>query len=221
MKSALLIFISSFALILNSCKEDTRVNLISGKVFENCDVVAENIEIALKANVGGSFNNPIILGSGITSSDGTLNFTYELEKEDVGTGSLLYIKSTGFENLLTDVTLNEDFNQNFYRIGESKLEISISGNAPLQPIDTLYYGITNHQTTYSKVQPNYGIVDTALISRIAPNQQNDMETFYFGIGWLAFNRAKSSASNADSTFNKMEVSLNTCGTISKVWVVLD
>ena len=112
-------------LFTTSCKESTRVNLVSGKVYQDCNVPLPNTEIALKSNVGGSFNDPIILGSGVTAADGTLRFTYELDETDIGTGSILLVKSSGFETLVDNVDLNKDVSLELYRNDVTQLIVEL------------------------------------------------------------------------------------------------
>lgn len=204
-----------------SCKENTRVNLISGKVFQDCNTPLANVEIALKSNVGGSFNTPIILGSGITAADGTLRFTYELEEEDLGTGSLLLIKPTGFDVLVEDIELNQDVDRELFRNDSSQLIVQLLGGRMFSQTDTLYYGITSNEVEYSAVQPVQGVVGTVVVANSSPNVDNVSETVYFGVGITDFMRSKASASNADSTYNKQVVTLNGCGTETTTTLVID
>ena len=63
----------------------------------NCSTPVSFSEIALKANVGNNFGDPIILGSAISGENGYFELTYELEKEDKGNGDLILITAQGFE----------------------------------------------------------------------------------------------------------------------------
>jgi len=218
------LFISIAAIIFGtSCKEKTRVNLISGKVYQDCSTPLANTEIALKSNTDGvtSFSSPIILGSGITAADGTLSFTYELEEEDIGTGSLLLIQPAGFETLISSISLNTDVNINLYRNDISKVEIQLSGSRVFGANDTLFYSITNNDETYEMVQPKAGTLDTIEVQSSMPNLNNAEEIFYYGIGTTNFIRAKDIARNSDSTFNKITVNINGCGTQTDIILMID
>lgn len=206
---------------MTSCKENTRVNLVSGKVYQDCISPLPNVEIALKSNVGGSFNAPIILGSGITAADGSLRFTYELDEEDLGTGSLLLVKSTGFEVLIDNVDLNQDVILDLFRNDLSQLIIQLSGTRTYGPTDTLFYGLTNNEGSFLTVQPVHGAIDTIEVYSSAPNTNNVSESFYFGIGTNNFLRAKASASISDSTYNKQNALLNGCASETVLNLVID
>ena len=208
-------------LFMTSCKENTKVNLVSGKVHQDCISPLPNAEIALKSNIGGSFNASIILGSGITAADGSLSFTYELDEEDLGTGSLLLVKSTGFEVLIDHVDLNQDVVLDLYRNDISKLIVQLSGSKVYGADDTLFYGLTSNEDLFLKVQPANGVVDTIAVISSAPNSNDVTESFYFGIGTDEFIRAKASASIGDSTFNKQDAILNGCGTETVLNLVID
>tara|TARA_B110000046_G_scaffold32429_1_gene34739 strand:- start:4345 stop:5007 length:663 start_codon:yes stop_codon:yes gene_type:complete len=210
MKNFSAIIIAVF-LFVSSCKESTRVNLVSGKVFQDCTLPLPNTEIALKSNIGGSFSAPIILGSGITAADGTLNFTYELDEDDLGTGSILVVKPAGFETLIDNVDLNQDVNLELYRNDISQLIVELSGTRAYSASDTLFYGITNDTVIYQKVSPSNGVVDTIQVPNLIPNSVNVSEIIYYGVGSDSFSRAKASASIVDSTYNKWAVLLNGCG----------
>lgn len=220
MKNFSAIIIAVF-LFITSCKESTRVNLVSGKVYQDCNTPLPNTEIALKSNVGGSFNASIILGSGITAADGTLNFTYELDEDDLGTGSLILVKSTGFETLIDDIDLNKDVNVELFRNDISQLIIELSGTRVYNSNDTLFYGVTNDALTYQKVQPVNGIIDTIQVLSSSPNTNDVSETVYYGVGTDSFIRAKASASIADSTFNNASILLNGCGSVTTANLVID
>jgi|TARA_B110000503_G_C7168073_1_gene422868 hypothetical protein len=208
-------------LFTTSCKESTRVNLVSGTVYQDCNEPLPNTEIALKSNVGESFNAPIILGSGVTAADGTLSFTYELDEEDIGTGSLLLVKSTGFETLIDNVTLNKDFNLELFRNDISQLIVELSGTRVYGSNDTLFYGITSDAVTYQKIQPSNGAIDTIQIPSSSPNTNDVSETIYYGVGTDSFIRAKASASISDSTFNKLSILLNGCGSVTTANLLID
>lgn len=213
------IVIASLALV--SCKENTQVNLVSGKVFENCAQPLASTEIALKSNVGGSFSAPIILGSGITAPDGTLNFTYELEEEDLGTGSLLLIKSSGFEVLLDNVELNQDVDLTLYRNDLSTVKVQLAGTRTFSLTDTLYYSTARIMDVYQKVQPVNGIIDSLTISSSNPNADNQQEVLYYGVGLLDFRLAEVGANIDDSTYNKLQIVLNGCGTETVVNLIIN
>jgi len=209
-------------LLLTSCKENTRVNLVTGIVYQDCTSPLANVEIALKSKVGGSFNGPIILGSGITTADGTLRFTYELDEEDLGTGSLLFVKPTGFEVLIDNVDLNQDLiSLDLFRNDLSQLIIQLSGSKLFGINDTLYYGLTHNEGSFFNVQPTSGVLDTIAAVSSAPNTNEVTEYFYYGIGSNDFMRAKASASISDSTFNKQAALLNGCGSETLVNLVIN
>ena len=210
-----------FLLALVSCKENTRVNLISGRVFEDCEQALTNVEIALKSNAEGSFNAPIILGSGITSTDGTLNFTYELEEEDIGTGSLLLIKPTGFEVLLESVVLNQDVELNLYRNEVTTVKVELRSSRIFTNNDTLFYAITNNEEVFLKVAPALGLLDSIVVSNVTPNSDNLQETFYYGLGFADFTKATESSILSDSTFNEIPVILNGCGSESQISITIN
>ncbi|MDA9313072.1 hypothetical protein N9Q47_05715, partial [Vicingaceae bacterium] len=193
MKNFSAIIIAIF-LFITSCKESARVNLVSGKVFQDCNLPLPNTEIALKSNIGGSFNASIILGSGVTAADGTLRFTYELDEADLGTGSILLVKSTGFETLIDNVNLNQDVNLDLFRNDVSELIVELSGARVYGANDTLFYAIT-----LQKVTPVIGVIDTIQVPNSSPNSNDVSEKIYYGVGSESFNRAKASASISDSS----------------------
>jgi hypothetical protein len=54
-----------------------------------------------------------------------------------------------------------------------------------------------------------------------PNSTNVEETFYYGIGTAEFIRSKAIARNTDSSFNKITVNLNGCGTQTDIVLVIN
>ena len=210
MKNFSAIIIAVF-LFITSCKESTRVNLVSGKVFQDCNLPLPNTEIALKSNIGGSFNASIILGSGVTAADGTLRFTYELDEADLGTGSILLVKSTGFETLIDNVNLNQDVNLDLFRNDVSELIVELSGARVYGANDTLFYAVTGGAITLQKVTPVIGVIDTIQVPNSSPNSNDVSEKIYYGVGSESFNRAKASASISDSSYNKVNLLLSGCG----------
>jgi hypothetical protein len=208
-------------LLATSCKENTRVNLVSGFVFQDCASPLPNVEIALKSNVEGSFSSQIILGSGITAADGSLRFTYELDEEDLGSGSLLLVKSTGFETLIDDIELNQDVSLNLFRNDFTSLVIELSGSKVFASNDTLYYGVAGNEFEYFKVQPSNGAIDTIQVLNSTPNKNNVSEVIYYGVGSSDFNKSREAVSITDSTFNNQNVVLNGCGTVTNGNLVID
>ena len=208
-------------LFTTSCKESTRVNLVSGKVYQDCNVPLPNTEIALKSNVGGSFNDPIILGSGVTAADGTLRFTYELDETDIGTGSILLVKSSGFETLVDNVDLNKDVSLELYRNDVTQLIVELSGTRIYAASDTLFYELVSNSVIYQQIEPSNGVIDTIQVQNSSPNRNDVSEVMYYGVGYESFNRAKASASNPDSSYNKVNLLLSGCGSASTANLLID
>jgi len=207
--------------LLFSCKEKTNVNLINGVLYDDCNTIIPNREIALKANQGGNFTNPIILGSAISNADGSFDFTYELEEESIGTGNILLVNEIGFETLLQGIELNEDFTINLYREDVGELEVVLSGTRTLNPSDTFFYATTQSTTTRFIVQPNYATLDTLSIKLVNQNKDAQVTEFYYGIGINHFNDARNAAFDEERRFQNIQFSLNGCGDFQTANVVLN
>ncbi|MBL4708715.1 MAG: hypothetical protein JKY48_09790 [Flavobacteriales bacterium] len=193
---------------LSSCTEKTKVNLVSGTLFQDCESRLGSFEIALKANEGGSFNNQLILGSAIADVNGAFNFTYELEEDDDGTGDLILVKSTGFETLIEGIALNENFNATLYRNNISTIALSLSGTKVYTINDTLYYGVAGNTEDYLKIQPIIGVLDTLQSNAVTGNQSEKSVQLYYGVGKVDFEKAKT-----DTSFNNLKLNLIGCENI--------
>jgi hypothetical protein len=117
--------------------------------------------------------------------------------------------------------LNTDVNINLYRNDISKVGIQLTGSRVFGVKDTLYYSITSNDETYQMVQPNAGTIDTIQVQSSMPNSTNAEETFYYGIGTAEFIRSKAIARNTDSSFNKIAVNLNGCGTQTDIVLLIN
>jgi len=195
---------------LFSCAEDTQVNLISGQLFESCDNPLGPIEIALKANVGASFGDPLILGSGVSEGNGVFNFTYELEEDDKGTADIILITNSGFETLITGLEVNKDMNLTLYRNNTSKTLIELAGSMTFELDDTLFYGLSQTGEEKFVVQPSNGIVDSLLFAK--PNTvDNQLSTIiYYGVNRTDFNLSKEALTIKDSVFQNISITFEGC-----------
>lgn len=208
-------------LLFASCKENTQVNLISGKIFQDCNTPLAGAEIALKTNIEGSFSSPIIIGSDVTESDGTINLSYELEEDDSGTGSLLLVNAVGFETLIDNVTLNQNVSVILYRNDLSEVQVQLSGSRIYSANDTLFYGLSNSSEDFQKVAPSIGSLDTFQIQSTDLNKDDVAAVFYYGVGSDDFIKAKSNATDSDSTYQNIDILLNGCGTQTEVDLIID
>lgn len=216
-KMKLIVVCSFVALVaLNSCTEKTNVNLVNGTLFQDCENRLAGLEIALKTNAGGSFNNQLILGSAISDANGSFNFTYELEEDDQGTGDLILIKSTGFESLIEGITLNENFSATLYRNKVSTIALNLSGNRVYTANDSLFYGIEGNTEEYFKVQPTVGVLDTLQSNALTINNNDLPVQLYYGLGRADFEKAK-----MDTSFNNIDIILKGCGNISTATIEIN
>lgn len=200
------------SIVLISCTEKTKVNLVSGTLFNNCTDVLPNSEIALKANVSGSFTEPIILGSAISDSQGNFNFTYELEEEDNGTGNIILVQQNGFETIVENIELNENRSFNIYRSNSTEVAIKAIGNRVFSSSDTLFYGFTNTNSELSLIQPvNNSFIDTIQISSTINLSEEQSTILYYGVGTADFNLSKEATTIQDSVFQNVTVVLGGCG----------
>lgn len=184
--------------------------MVSGRIFNDCNNTLGSAEIALKANVGVDFGDPIILGSGIANGQGSFSFTYELEEDDEGTGDLILISSQGFETLISSVTLNSNLNLTLYKENQSTVYIDLSGTKNFAANDTLFYGLQLNSAENFVVQPSNGRIDT--LFGTVPNliSSSTSTNIYYGVGSSEFNLAKEALSIADSSFNHIQLNLLGC-----------
>lgn len=211
MKRILTVFILIF---LFSCTEKTKVNLVSGTVYQDCDNVLSNSEIALKSNISGSFSEPLILGNAFTKEDGTFNFTYELEEEDLGSGDIILVKSTGFETILTGVELNENENFNIYRSDITfSLILNLKGTKVYTSSDTLFYSVTQSSEIHFVVQPMNGVLDTLSVPIVNSNVNLTENTFFYGIGSEEFIKSKVASNSQGGTFQNIFLEAQSCSQI--------
>ncbi len=196
--------------MLFSCTEDTQVNMVTGRLFNDCNNTLGSAEIALKANVGVDFGDPIILGSGIANGQGSFSFTYELEEDDKGTGNLILITNQGFETLISSVTLNTNLNLTLYRENKSTVYVDLEGSKTFAATDTLFYGLEISSEEKFTVQPANGRLDS--LSGVVPNMTSGSTStnLYYGVGSAQFKLAKEALSIADSSFNHLKLNLLGC-----------
>ena len=199
-------FLMAFALF--SCKEDTRINKIQGRLFQECDQAISGGEVALKTNETGSFSNSLILGSAITDGNGNFSFTYELEEGDIGTGDLIYVNRVGFETLRSGVTLNQDLNIELHRNNNIELYVELGGSRVFSSNDTLFYGVESMESF--TIQPSSGFIDTLAINILNREGGSTSSEFYYGVGSSDFLKSKEAASIQDSVFQNISLSIMTC-----------
>ena len=168
MKYSILILLG---IILYSCKEEVVVSEISARVYENCDQVASQVEIALKANSSfGSFNEPTILASAITDGNGYVRLSYELDESKSGRADLIKINSNGYQTLISNLDLKKDFDLDLYATNTTTLYLSLNSNRVLTLQDTLFVQFSYGPIEKFYVQPANGVIDTFKID--VPNLLN-------------------------------------------------
>ena len=204
-----------------ACKEDTQVNRISGQLFNDCSTSQAFAEVALKSNVGNDFNDPIILGSGLTDANGNFSFTYELEEDKIGRGNLLYIAERGFETILENIQLNRDIVATMYRQNFAQVTIKLEGSRMFASQDTLFYGINSNSKEAFRVQPSPSFLDTFFIQ--VPNRidRGSPLTFYYGVGKAAFDISREALSISDSVFQHISLTLAGCNRKDTVTMVIN
>lgn len=208
--------------MLFACREETQVNMISGTLYQDCENRLPNAEVALKANIGVDFGDPIILGTAVTNSSGQFSFAYELEEDDKGTGDLLLIKTRSFETIISSIKLNIDQQLVLYRGNQSPIQVNLAGNKVFSATDTLFYGINKKGIEAFKVQPSNGVLDTLIIS--IPNLESSNtydDIFYFGVGSADFQLAKEAISIQDSSYQNIPLMLKPCAKSEGVEMVLN
>lgn len=209
-------------LVFFSCREETRVNMVSGTLFQDCETRLANTEVALKANIGVDFGDPIILGTATTNSAGQFNFTYELEEDDEGSADLLLIKTKSFETLLSNMKLNIDQRLVIFRENKATVVISLSGSKAFTSTDTLYYGLSRNELEAFKVEPVNGVLDTFILS--VPNLEAGNATeaiLYYGVGTSDFQKAKEALSASDSSSQHVSLMLKGCNQPNEAEIVLN
>ena len=207
---------------LFACREETRVNMVSGTLYQDCENRLSNTEVALKANIGVDFGDPIILGTAVTNASGQFSFAYELEEDDEGTGDLLLIKTNSFETIISDIKLNIDQQLELYRNNQTSIKVNLAGNLVFSATDTLFYGINKKAVEEFKVQPSNGVIDTIIIS--VPNLEQGKTfdaVFYFGLGSADFQLAKEALSIQDSSYQHIPLMLKPCAKSESVEMVLN
>jgi len=208
--------------LLFACREETRVNMISGTLYQDCGSRLANAELALKANIGVDFGDPIILGTAVTNGSGQFSFAYELEEDDEGTGDLLLIKTKSFETIISAIKLNIDQKLVLYRNNQSSIQVNLAGNLVFSATDTLFYGINKEGSETYKVQPANGVLDTLVVQ--VPNLKPSDTTksvFYYGVGSEDFKLAKEAISIKDSSYQNIRLLLEGCSAAESVEMVLN
>ena len=207
------IFFLSLISIFISCEEDTQVNRVRGTLLNDCTNPLGSVEIALKANVGASFSDPLILASTFTGTDGVFDFTYELEEEDQGTADLILIREKGFETLLEGLSLNMD-HQLILRLNNlSQVIINIFVDRTLTPTDTLFYAFENEDEIFTEIMPTNALVLDSVFTKVA-NLDGTAAVFtriYYGLGTSELQLSKEALSIQDSIFQHAFVNLSGCG----------
>lgn len=197
--------------LLFSCKENTQVNTISGRIFIDCEVPLVNAELALKTNVGGNFQDPFIIGSAISEADGSYSLSYQLEEESRGSADLLLIQSTGFETLLRSLPLNQTIQINLSLKNESEVFVNFSSNQALGVNDTLFYATNRLNQEHFVIQPMTGNIDTLKVGVMNQIEGSSEAILYYGLGKQEFTISKNALSIQDSSFQHLPLTLFGCG----------
>src|SRR5690554_323660 len=155
--------ITLFAVVAISaiaCKRETSLHTIQGNLKSDCSQAMVNAEVALKS-LGGSINSEtLIIGSAITNESGNFQFTYELEEDEEGTAELILLKESGYSTLISGITLGSNLQLKLFLTNLATVYINLGGSRQLSATDTLYYGISEFDAEFNKVQVNSGRVDT-------------------------------------------------------------
>ena len=194
--------------IISSCSDKTQINLVSGKLFEECEVVLASQEIAIKANVGG-FSGPVILGSGISKPDGTYNFTYELDEENSGTGEFILVTTQGFTTIVQGVPLNEDISFDHYKKDTIQITVVLEGSRIYTASDTLFFGYNGTGEEYSVVEPVNGDLISIQSSLSGEFGNTAPLRVYYGVGEVEFTEAKNQTANETAVRN-IDLSITPC-----------
>ncbi|MEQ8908458.1 MAG: hypothetical protein RIC95_04670 [Vicingaceae bacterium] len=206
---------------LLACQEETVVSNISGQVFDNCQTVASNAEIAFKVNPTGSFSEPLILASAVTNSSGHFHFTYELDETETGTADLIRVTNTGFVNLIENIPLQEDKNYRLYSENVSTVVVSFVGTRVFGPQDTLFYQASINGQIGFRVQPSQGTLDTFNI--LVPNLEETgaFTWLNYGVGSQDFNRALEASNLQDSLYQNIGLLLEGCSMEEQVGITIN
>lgn len=201
-----------------ACEENTRVNLISGRLLQDCSNPLADVELALKSNIGGDFQNAFILGIGMSTTDGSFMLNYELDEEDIGTADLLLILKDSFEVLIQDLEINRDIDLTLHRNNYSLLLINISSNRQLTANDTLYIDGDGFTEPIIVIQPP----DTLIQEIRIPNKIEGVSSasLHYGLGKREFQLAKEALTIPDSIFQLEPFIIKRCGdtTLAKIEV---
>ena len=214
-----ILFIFGF---ITSCSEETIVSEISGKIYRSCDNSPYSYgELALKANQGGSFNDPIILGGDVSNGDGYFQFTYELEESESGSAELILANSNGYTVLLENLDVNRDLELSLYTENISEILVNLSGTKMYQSTDTLMIGVSNSEVTSSYIQPVNGVLGSLKVT--VPNAYNsaNSRTLFYGIGEADFQKAKEALTTPTTPYQHVLLSLEGCSTQENVDLVIN
>lgn len=207
--------------LLIACQEDTRVNAVKGQLFKDCQSLLPNVELAMKTNPGGTFQEAFIIGSGTTNNQGEFDFSYELKEEDRGSGDLILLQTNGFKTLISNLELNQDFQLLLFKENEARLEVSLSLNQPLSMNDTLFFGVEVGGLEKEIVQPNAGVLDTLKINIPNSLEGSISSRLFFGLGRLEFEQSKEALGISDSVFQHVPVQLSGCTAMDRAEIIIN
>ena len=188
-----LLFGLSIILLAVSCKEETRINVVEGLLYYDCDFILGESEVALKANGGSAFTEPLILATAICDQNGYFRMTYELEEDKSGRMDLIVVQDVGYSTVMTGIPLNKDHQLRAYFKDQSTYEFELTGNYWDNLPDTFFYSIESDGKMRFKVDPGKNFMDT-LYPKLKNvfNPQDRGVRIYYGVGREEFRDARDS-----------------------------
>lgn len=216
--------ITLFAVVAISaiaCKRETSLHTIQGNLKSDCSQAMVNAEVALKS-LGGSINSEtLIIGSAITNESGNFQFTYELEEDEEGTAELILLKESGYSTLISGITLGSNLQLKLFLTNLATVYINLDGSRQLSATDTLYYGISEFDAEFNKVQVNSGRIDTVQFEIPNTLSNQSERVLYFGIGRADFQKAKEAVSIEDSSYQHVPFQARGCFGVNEVDIELN
>lgn len=206
---------------LFSCKEETVVSTVSGQVFQNCNKVAANKEIALKVNSGGSFSEPIILASAVTNSSGYFQMNYELEETETGTADLIQLNAAGYYDLIQNIPLKKDKTYRLYAENTALVKLSLAGLKNWTTFDTLFYQIALDGQEKKMVNPTIGVLDSFYIKVPNLEESGTFTWLSYGVGEFDFKMALKASSIQDSIYQNIGLLLEGCSMKEQVEITIN
>jgi hypothetical protein len=211
-----------FSITLIACTEKTQVNTVRGTLFNNCNSRLPYNEVVLKANIGESFGDPIILASGISNQDGGFDLSYELEEEDKGTAAVLLLSDNGYMTLLEEMKLNQDQELVLYKnLEQLSIVVQLAGTKVWNSGDTLFLGAHPAGPESFVVQPTNGVIDTLIYPTYNTRSGTNTITLYYGVGSADFRKSEEELFIADSTYQHIEFTSAVCAGDNVVSVIID